>query len=122
MRKVLIMGAAGRDFHNFNIFFRNNPQFKVVCFTATQIPNIENRKYPKDLAGKGYPKGISIFLEKELTNLIKKYDIDVVLFSYSDIPHNYVMHKASEAIAAGADFWLLGAKSSMRKKDVKIIK
>ena len=121
MRKVLIMGAAGRDFHNFNIFFRNNPQFKVVCFTATQIPNIENRKYPKELAGKGYPKGISIFLEKELTNLIKKYDIDVVLFSYSDIPHNYVMHKASEAIAAGADFWLLGAKSSMLKSRRKVI-
>lgn len=121
MRRVLIMGAAGRDFHNFNIFFRNNPQFKVVCFTATQIPNIENRKYPKELAGKGYPKGISIFLEKELTNLIKKYDIDVVLFSYSDIPYNYVMHKASEAIAAGADFWLLGAKSSMLKSRRKVI-
>lgn len=121
MRKVIIMGAAGRDFHNFNIFFKNNPKYKVVCFTATQIPNIEGRRYPAELAGKRYPKGIMIFSEKELTNLIKKYKIDVVVFSYSDISHNYVMHKASEVIAAGADFWLLGPKSSMLKSRRKVI-
>jgi predicted GTPase len=121
MRKVLIMGAAGRDFHNFNVFFRNNTGFKVVCFTATQIPNIENRKYPRELAGRGYPRGIPIFPEKQLTYLVKKYAIDIVVFSYSDISHNYVMHKASEAIAAGADFWLLGPKSSMLKSKRKVV-
>lgn len=121
MRRVIIMGAAGRDFHNFNLFFRNNLKYKVVCFTATQIPNIEGRRYPKELAGKGYPRGIPIFSEKGLTYLIKKYKIDVVVFSYSDISHNYVMHKASEVIAAGADFWLLGPKSSMLKSRRKVI-
>ena len=121
MRKVIIMGAAGRDFHNFNTFFRNNTQYKVVCFTATQIPNIEDRRYPKELAGKGYPKGIPIFSEKLLTNLIKKYKIDIIVFSYSDITYDYVMHKASEVIAAGADFWLLGPKSSMLKSKRKVI-
>jgi len=121
MRKVLIMGAAGRDFHNFNVFFRNNPRFKVICFTATQIPNIENRKYPRELADKGYPRGIPIFSEKQLTYLVKKYAIDIVVFSYSDISHNYVMHKASESIAAGADFWLLGPTSSMLKSKRKVV-
>ncbi len=115
------MGAAGRDFHNFNIFFRNNPEYKVVCFTATQIPNIEDRRYPGELAGKGYPKGIPIFSESKLTALIKKYKIDIVVFSYSDISHSYVMHKASEVIAAGADFWLLGPRSSMLKSRRKVI-
>jgi hypothetical protein len=80
MRRVLIMGAAGRDFHNFNVFFRNNPRFNVICFTATQIPNIENRKYPRELAGKGYARGIPIFSEKQLTYLVKKYAIDIVVF------------------------------------------
>lgn len=121
MKRVLIMGAAGRDFHNFNIFFKNNPEYKVICFTAAQIPNIEDRKYPKELAGKGYPKGIPIFSESKLTHLIKRYKIDIVVFSYSDISHNYVMHKASEAMAAGADFWLLGPRSSMLKSKCKII-
>ncbi len=115
MRRVIIMGAAGRDFHNFNLFFRNNPDFKVICFTATQIPNISDRLYPKELAGKGYPRGIPIMPEKQISNLIKKSKVDVVVFSYSDISHQYVMHKASEVMAAGADFWLLGPKSSMLK-------
>jgi len=121
MPRVIIMGAAGRDFHNFNIFFKNNPKYKVVCFTATQIPNIEDRRYPKELAGRGYPKGIPIFAEDLLTDLIKKYKIDIVVFSYSDISHNYVMHKASETIAAGADFWLLGPKSSMLKSKCRVV-
>ncbi|MCK4453030.1 GTPase [candidate division WOR-3 bacterium] len=121
MRRVIIMGAAGRDFHNFNVFLRNNNKFKVVGFTATQIPNIENRKYPKELAGKLYPHGIPIFPETQLTRLIKKYKVDVVIFSYSDISHNYVMHKASEVIAAGADFWLLGLQSSVLKSKRKVI-
>ncbi len=121
MRKVIIMGAAGRDFHNFNLLFKHNSGFKVICFTATQIPNIEDRRYPKELAGKRYPRGIPIFSEKNLTSLIKKYKIDVVVFSYSDISHNYLMHKASEVIAAGADFWLLGPKTSMLKSRRKVI-
>jgi predicted GTPase len=115
------MGAAGRDFHNFNLFFRNNRDFKVICFTATQIPNIANRLYPKELAGKGYPRGISIMPETEMARLIKKHKVDIVVFSYSDIPHSYVMNKASEVMAAGADFWLLGPKSSMLKSKRKIV-
>lgn len=120
-RKVIIMGAAGRDFHNFNVFFRKAKDYKVICFTATQIPNIAGRRYPKELAGKRYPKGIPIFPEIQLTDLIKKFKIDVVVFSYSDISHNYVMHKASEVIAAGADFWLLGLRSSVLESRKKII-
>ena len=120
-RRVVIMGAAGRDFHNFNVFFRNNRQFKVICFTATQIPNIEDRKYPKELAGRLYPNGIPIKPERELTRIIKKHNIDLVAFSYSDISHNYVMHKASEIIAAGADFWLLGLRSSIISSKRKVI-
>ena len=121
MRRVIIMGAAGRDFHNFNLFFRNNSKFRVICFTATQIPDIADRKYPKELAGKGYPRGISIFPESKLTDLIKKFKADVVVFAYSDISHSHVMHKASEAIAAGADFWLMGPKSSMLTSRRKVI-
>lgn len=121
MRRVIIMGAAGRDFHNFNLFFRNNRDFKVICFTATQIPNIANRLYPKELAGKGYPRGIAIMPETEIARLIKKHKVDIVVFSYSDIPHSYVMNKASEIMAAGADFWLLGPKSSMLKSKRKIV-
>lgn len=121
MRRVIIMGAAGRDFHNFNVFFRKNKDFKVVCFTATQIPNIAGRKYPKELAGKRYPRGISILPESKLTDLIKKFKADIVVFSYSDVSHNYVMHKASEVIAAGADFWLLGLSSSVLKSRKKIV-
>lgn len=107
-RNVLIMGAAGRDFHNFNVYFRDNDEFDVKAFTATQIPNISERKYPFELAGKLYPNGIQIYPEEELTKLINEFKIDVVCFSYSDVSHEYVMHKASEVIAAGADFWLLG--------------
>lgn len=121
MRRVIIMGAAGRDFHNFNLFFRNNPKFRVICFTATQIPNIADRKYPKELAGKGYPRGIPIFPESKLTYLIKKHNVDVVVFAYSDISYNHVMHKASEVIAAGADFWLMGPTSSMLKSRRKVV-
>jgi len=121
MRRVVIMGAAGRDFHNFNVFFRNNRAYKVVCFTATQIPNIAHRKYPQELAGKGYPRGIPILPETELSHLIKKHRVDIVVFSYSDISHNYVMHRASQVIAAGADFWLLGLDSSMLKSKRKVI-
>jgi predicted GTPase len=120
-RKVIIMGAAGRDFHNFNVFFKKNKQYKVVCFTATQIPNITDRKYPKELAGKRYLKGIPIFPESELTELIKNLKVDVVVFSYSDVSHDYVMHKASEVIAAGADFWFLGLNSSSIRSRKKII-
>ncbi len=112
-RKVIIMGAAGRDFHNFNVFFRDNEDYEVVAFTATQIPNIENRRYPAELAGSLYPEGILIHPEEELKELIKKYDVDVVVFSYSDVSYHHVMDKASEAISAGADYWLLGPKSTM---------
>ncbi|UCG92578.1 MAG: GTPase, partial [candidate division WOR-3 bacterium] len=121
MQRVIIMGAAGRDFHNFNLFFRNNSKFRVICFTATQIPNIADRKYPRELAGKGYPRGIPIFAEIKLPHLITKYNIDVVVFAYSDISYNHVMHKASQAIAAGADFLLMGPKSSMLKSRRKVI-
>jgi len=113
VRKVIIMGAAGRDFHNYNVFFRNNKQYKIICFTATQIPNIDDRQYPRELAGRLYPHGIPIYPERELLDLIKKHPVDIVVFSYSDISHEYVMHKASKIIAAGADFWLLGMRSSM---------
>jgi len=121
MRRVIIMGAAGRDFHNFNVFFRNNPDFKVICFTATQIPNIADRLYPKELAGKGYQRGIPIMPEKQISNLIRKNRVDVVVFAYSDISHQYVMHKASEVMAAGADFWLLGPKSSVLNSKRKVV-
>src|SRR3972149_2830086 len=120
-KKVLIMGAAGRDFHNFNVVFRNNPRFKVVAFTAAQIPNIIDRRYPAKLAGKLYPKGIPIFAEDGLTELIQKHKIEEVVFSYSDVSHEYVMHKGSLAISAGADFKLLGEKSTMLKADVPVV-
>ncbi len=112
-RRVIIMGAAGRDFHNFNVLFRNNKNSKVVAFTATQIPNIEGRKYPAELAGPLYPDGIPIFSEEKLSELIESEKIDEVFFSYSDISHEYVMHKASQILGAGADFRLIGSKSTM---------
>ncbi len=115
------MGAAGRDFHNFNVFFRDNENYEVVAFTATQIPNIEGRIYPSVLAGKLYPNGIPIYPESELSELIKKYKVDRVVFAYSDTPHEYVMHKASEAMAAGADFWLMGPETTMLKSKVPVI-
>jgi len=121
MRKVIIMGAAGRDFHNFNVYFRDNPDYQVVAFTATQIPDIEGRKYPAALAGKLYPKGIPIYAESELTDLIQKYKVDEVHFAYSDVPHDYVMHKASEVMGAGASFVLLGPDDTMIKSRKPVV-
>ena len=120
-KKVLIMGAAGRDFHNFNTYYRDNDDFEVVAFTATQIPDIDGRKYPAELAGKLYPEGIPIFDEAELVNLIKKYDVDQVVFAYSDVPHERVMHNASLVNATGADFVLMGMKHSMIKTTKPLI-
>ncbi len=119
--RVIIMGAAGRDFHNFNVCFRNNDAYEVVAFTATQIPRIEGRVYPSELAGESYPEGIAIYPETELTTLINELKVDQVVFSYSDVSHEYVMHKASEVVAAGADFRLLGPKATMLEPQVPII-
>ena len=119
--RVLIMGAAGRDFHNFNVFFRNNEQFEVIAFTATQIPGIDDRTYPPELSGTLYPKGIPIYEEKELTCLIKENDIDKVVFAYSDISHEMVMHKASQVLAAGADYWLMGPRSTQIKSNKPVV-
>lgn len=120
-RNVIIMGAAGRDFHNFNLVFRDNPDCNVVCFTATQIPGIANRKYPAELAGRFYKKGIPIYPEAELQKLIKKFNVDEVVFAYSDIPHGEVMHKASIALACGAGFSLLGPKETMLESKRRVI-
>ena len=120
-RNVLILGAAGRDFHNFNMFFRDDDEFNVVGFTATQIPKIAGRKYPPGLAGRLYPEGIPIFEEKDLETLIKKFDVDEVYFSYSDVSHEYVMHLASRVQAQGASFILLGPKETMLKSSKKVI-
>jgi predicted GTPase len=111
--KVVIMGAAGRDFHNFNVYFRDNPAYEVIAFTATQIPNIEGRVYPAALAGSLYPHGIPIFPESDLTALVKEHQVNQVVFAYSDISHETVMHRASVAMAAGADFRLLGPRATM---------
>jgi predicted GTPase len=113
--RVLIMGAAGRDFHNFNVYFRNNADYEVVAFTATQIPNIEGRLYPAELAGPLYPKGIKIYPESDLVKLIHEMKVDQVIFAYSDSPHAYVMHKASTVLAAGADFRLMGTNTTQVK-------
>ena len=118
---VIIMGAAGRDFHNFNIYYRDNPRYRVTAFTATQIPNIDGRVYPPELAGALYPSGIPIYPESELVSLIKKNNVKEVVFSYSDVTHNYVMSKASEVLAAGADFRLLGPASTMLKSSKPVI-
>jgi predicted GTPase len=119
--KVIIMGAAGRDFHNFNVYFRNNDAYKVVAFTATQIPGIAGRGYPPELAGAKYPNGIRIYPEEELPNLIKQHDVDQVVFAYSDVPHEYVMHKASMVLANGADFRLMGPKTTMLEAKVPLV-
>ncbi len=121
MRNVIIMGAAGRDFHNFNVYYRNNKNYRVVAFTATQIPNIENRKYLSELAGPLYPDGIPIYPEEQLPELIKKFNVQEVVFAYSDVSHEYVMHKASIALANGADFVLLGPESTMIKSKKPVI-
>lgn len=110
---VIIMGAAGRDFHNYNLFFRDNPRYRVIAFTAAQIPDIAGRLYPASLAGSLYPEGIPIYPENDLIRLIRDYGVSEVLFAYSDVTHNYVMSKASEVMAAGADFKLLGPRSTM---------
>ena len=120
-RRVLIMGAAGRDFHNFNTVYRDDADTEVVAFTATQIPFINDRKYPAELAGPHYPNGIQIHDESELTDLITTLDVDDVVFSYSDVSHEYVMHKASEAMAAGANFLLLGPDATMLDADVPVV-
>ncbi len=112
-QRILIMGAAGRDFHNFNLYFRNNDTHTVVAFTATQIPNIDGRRYPPELAGPAYPEGIPIFPESALDSLIHDLAVDQVVFAYSDVSHQYVMHKASQVMAAGADFRLLGPNHTM---------
>jgi predicted GTPase len=113
MKKIIIMGAGGRDFHNFNVVFRDDPASQVVAFTATQIPGIARRAYPASLAGSRYPGGIPIRPEEELTQLIHQYDVDEVVLAYSDLKHETVMHKASIALAAGADFRLLGPDATM---------
>ncbi|MDR9756387.1 MAG: cyclic 2,3-diphosphoglycerate synthase [Thermacetogeniaceae bacterium] len=120
-KRVIIMGAAGRDFHNFNTYFRDNSAYHVVAFTAAQIPDIEGRLYPPSLAGKLYPEGIPIHAEEELPELIKKHDVDQVVFAYSDVSHEYVMHKASLALACGADFRLMGPKTTMLKSKCKVV-
>ncbi len=119
--RTLIMGAAGRDFHNFNVYFRKNPDYEVVAFTATQIPDIEGRTYPSELAGPKYPNGIPIYPESDLVELIAKFNIDQVIFAYSDVPHEYVMHKASTVLAAGADFRLMGFKSTQLKSAKPVV-
>lgn len=120
-RKVIIMGAGGRDFHNFSMVFRDNSQYKVVAFTAAQIPGIANRIYPKGLAGKLYPQGIKIYPEEKLVMLIRKFGVDEVVLAYSDLSHAEVMEKASVVLAAGADFTLLGPKSTMLKSKTPVI-
>ena len=120
-KKVIIMGAAGRDFHNFNVFFRENKDYEVVAFTATQIPDIHGRKYPPELSGQLYPKGIPIYAEEELTKLIKKHDIDEVVFAYSDLPYDYVMNRSALVNAAGADFILMGTNNTMIKSSKPVI-
>ncbi|MFA5478540.1 MAG: cyclic 2,3-diphosphoglycerate synthase [Candidatus Muiribacteriota bacterium] len=120
-RRVLIMGAAGRDFHNFNTVYRDNKNYEVVCFTATQIPDIDGRKYPKELAGKNYPKGIPIYSEDNLEELIIKNKIDDVVFSYSDVNYEYVMRRAAIVNATGANFVMLGAAETMIKSKKPVI-
>ncbi len=119
--RVIIMGAAGRDFHNFNTFYRDNEAYEVVAFTATQIPNIEGRKYPAELAGKLYPEGIHIYPEEELPELIKKLDVDEVVFAYSDVPYDYVMSRSAIVNAAGADFKVMGPKRTMLKSTKPVV-
>ena len=119
--RTLIMGAAGRDFHNFNTYYRDNPAYEVAAFTATQIPNIEGRKYPPELAGANYPQGIPIYPESELDRLINDLEIEQVVFAYSDVPHEYVMHRASQVLATGADFQLLGPGKTQLKSSKPIV-
>ena len=119
--EVIIMGAAGRDFHNFNVYFRDNSNYEVAAFTATQIPDIAGRKYPAELSGPLYPEGIPIYPEEELPDLIRGKQIDQVILAYSDLPHQYVMDKASIVLAHGADFRLMGPKSTMLKSNLPVV-
>lgn len=121
IEKVIIMGAAGRDFHNFNVYFRDNPRYRVIGFTAAQIPSIEGRVYPQELSGSLYPEGIPIYPENQLAQLIRDHRVDLVAFSYSDVPHVEVMHKASIAMAEGADFILIGATYTMLRSKKPVI-
>ena len=121
VEKVVIMGAAGRDFHNFNVHFRKNPAYEVVAFTAAQIPGIEGKTYPPHLAGALYPTGIPIRPETELTDLIEEHGVDAVVFAYSDLPHLEVMHKASAVLAAGAEFRLMGPHATQLHSRRKVI-
>ncbi|MEI6448461.1 MAG: GTPase, partial [Actinomycetes bacterium] len=119
--KVLIMGAAGRDFHNFNTYFRQRQEYEIVAFTATQIPYINDRKYPAELAGPFYPEGIPIHDESEMPELVKKYGVEVVVFAYSDVPYEYVMHRSALVNSLGADFMLMGPDKVMVKSTKPVI-
>lgn len=121
LKRILILGAAGRDFHNFNVMFRDNAEYEVVGFTATQIPGIAGRAYPRELAGQLYPSGIPIFEEKDLEALIRRHRVDAAVFSYSDISHLNLMHLASRVVAAGVDFWLLGSERTQIKSSVPVL-
>jgi predicted GTPase len=121
IEKVIIMGAAGRDFHNFNVYFKNNPRYHVVAFTMAQITGIGARAYPTELSGTLYPEGIPIYPESELVSLIRQHSVDLVAFSYSDVSHVDVMHKASIAMAGGADFILIGATYTMLKSKKPVV-
>ncbi|TYB85158.1 MAG: GTPase, partial [Kosmotoga sp.] len=120
-KRVLILGAAGRDFHNFNTYYRDNDNYEVVAFTATQIPGIDDKKYPAELAGKNYPDGIPILPESRLPELIKEFKVDDVVLSYSDLPHQYVMERAEIVLANGANFVLLGPDKTMVKSSKPVI-
>src|SRR3972149_4732519 len=120
-KRVVIMGAAGRDFHNFNVFFRGDENYTVVGFTAAQVPNIAGRVYPPSLAGRYYPQGIPIVSEQELPRLIRESRVDVVVLAYSDLNHAEVMHKASKVLAGGADFILLGPNSTMLDSRLPVV-
>src|SRR3990172_5148288 len=119
--RTIIMGAAGRDFHNFNVIYRDHPRYNVVAFTATQIPNIDGRRYPASLAGALYPGGIPIHPESELESLVRAHKVDEVVFAYSDVPYNYVMDRASLVNAAGADFKVLSATRTMIRSTKPVI-
>jgi predicted GTPase len=119
--KTLIMGAAGRDFHNFNVFYRDNEDYEVIAFTATQIPNIEGRLYPPELSGNLYPNGIPIYPENNLVEIIQEKGIEQVIFAYSDVPYSYVMRKASTVLAAGADFRLMGTRTTQVKSEKPVV-
>jgi len=120
-QRVVILGAAGRDFHNFNTYFRDNPDFEVVAFTATQIPDIDGRRYPPELAGSSYPDGIPIEEEAGMERLIRDQKVDIAVFSYSDVSHEQVMHVGSRAMAAGADYMLLGPRHTMLDSKVPVV-